>query len=74
MYIVVNICKQLLISGGGQLLGNEDGMVHDMNFNYLFPAGLFPAGNIIMTTRGGWTRVIMRAQSYNYYRNSFEVW
>ena len=24
MYIVVNVCKQLLISGGGQLLGNED--------------------------------------------------
>ncbi len=26
MYIVVNVCKQLLISGGGQLLGNEDGV------------------------------------------------
>ncbi len=26
MYIVVNACKQLLISGGGQLLGNEDGV------------------------------------------------
>ncbi len=24
VYIVVNVCKQLLISGGGQLLGNED--------------------------------------------------
>ncbi len=26
MYIIVNVCKQLLISGGGQLLGNEDGV------------------------------------------------
>ena len=24
VYIIVNVCKQLLISGGGQLLGNED--------------------------------------------------
>ena len=26
VYIIVNVCKQLLISGGGQLLGNEDGV------------------------------------------------
>ncbi len=26
MYIIVNVCKQLLISGGGQLLGNKDGV------------------------------------------------
>ena len=26
VYIIVNVCKQLLISGGSQLLGNEDGV------------------------------------------------
>ena len=26
VYIIVNVCKQLLISGGGQLLGNKDGV------------------------------------------------
>ncbi len=27
MYIIVNVCKQSLISGGGQLLGNNDGVM-----------------------------------------------
>ena len=26
VYIIVNVCTQSLISGGGQLLGNDDGV------------------------------------------------
>ena len=26
VYIIVNVCKQSLIRGGGQLLGNDDGV------------------------------------------------
>ncbi len=39
MYIIVNVCKQSLIRGGGQLLGNDDGVK--------IPLGsALPVGNI----------------------------
>ncbi len=30
--VCVNVCKQSLISGGGQLLGNDDGVMIPMGF------------------------------------------
>ncbi len=41
VYIIVNVCKQSIISGGGQLLGNDDGIK-------IPPGSALPVGNGFM--------------------------